>query len=107
MLGMDRHSILLMQQELDRRTRTYHDYETLTQCLDGICRIFEAELRRLNPTIPTLTYDVSDLQRWIESLPDMSMLVYSVGINAYLPHDKEWIKIRVYQHLRRQAQTPQ
>ena len=69
--------------------------------------MFEGELRRLNPTIPTLTYDVSDLLRWVDSLPDMSLLAFSVPVNAYIPHDKDWIKTRLYQHLRRQAQTPQ
>ena len=34
---MDLHVILLMQPEMDRRTRTYHDYETLPLCLDSTC----------------------------------------------------------------------
>lgn len=79
------------------------DYESITQAMDGICRLYEKKLKDINPTSRNLTYDIADLFNFIDGLTDLSALVYDHTIQAYLPHDRQWIKQRTLTHLRRLA----
>lgn len=44
--------------------------------MDGVVKMYEAKLRQLNPDIHNITYDIQDLYNYIESLADLSALVY-------------------------------
>ena len=98
-----KHTILLMQPTANKASRTFMDYETVAACMDGVCGMFERELKRLNPQLRNITYDISDLYRYIDNLADLSALVYSPQINAYQPCNRQWIKQRAFQHLKRLA----
>ena len=50
----------------------------------------------------TLSYDISDLHRYLDSLPQLVALIQDQS-GSYTPHEKDWIKKRVYLHLRNQA----
>lgn len=39
-------------------------------------KMYELRLRELNPTLTDITYDVSNLFAYIDSLADLSALVY-------------------------------
>lgn len=41
-------------------------------------KMYELRLRELNPTLTDITYDVSNLFAYIDSLADLSALVYVV-----------------------------
>ncbi|KAL3687303.1 hypothetical protein R1sor_013612 [Riccia sorocarpa] len=98
-----RHTIILMQPISNRATRTFMDFETVSAAMDGICGIYEKKLKELNPTVHNITYDISDLYKFIDSLTDMSALVFDPSINAYIPYDRQWIKQRAFQHLKKLA----
>jgi hypothetical protein len=71
--------------------------------MDGVCQFLESKLKQ-NKKQSKNTYSVSDLYKWIDSeLTDISGLVYEPNISAYIPHDKEWIKKRIFDQLKRQA----
>ena len=56
------HTILLIQPSGKRpESRTYSDYESLNECLEGVCRIYEEHLKRQHPNAPQITYDVAQL----------------------------------------------
>ena len=55
------HTILLVQPSRSPESRTYSDYESLTEMLEGICRIYEEHLKRNHPKQPSITYDISQL----------------------------------------------
>ena len=88
----------------DRTKRTYYDYENEGAAFDGACRcrhkltarstalvsppslrcaraplgvvkLYEAKLKQLNPQVRQITYDISDLFSYIDSLGDLSALV--------------------------------
>lgn len=99
-----KHTILLIQPQPNKQTRTFMDFETVSQSMDGLCQMFETQLKRLNPQFREVTYDISDLYNWIDALADLSALVFEPQLSAYLPYNKDWIKKRAYTHLRRQAQ---
>ncbi|KAF7830366.1 enhancer of rudimentary-like protein [Senna tora] len=112
----NRHTIILMQTSQNRATRTFMDYESISQAMDGICALYERKLKELNPAIRDLSYDIADLYNFIDGLADMSALVYfslslslcstcsyDHSIQAYLPYDRQWIKQRTFQHLKKLA----
>lgn len=55
---------------------TFCDVCILFVCHDlGICETFEKRLRDANPSLNNITYDISDLYKYIDALTDMSALV--------------------------------
>ncbi|KAF8566701.1 hypothetical protein P879_06995 [Paragonimus westermani] len=98
------HAILLVQPSAKKPdTRTWSDYETVEQCLEGVCKIYEEQLKRENPNAPTITYDISQLFQFIDQLADLSCLEFHEPTYTYVPHPKNWIKENIYVLLRNQA----
>ncbi|EDS39107.1 enhancer of rudimentary protein [Culex quinquefasciatus] len=100
------HTILLVQPARNPETRTYSDYESVNECMEGVCKIYEEHLKRRNPNTPTITYDISQLFDFVDQLADLSCLVYQKSTNTYAPYNKEWIKEKIYVLLRQAAGTP-
>ncbi|KAF5753963.1 putative enhancer of rudimentary [Helianthus annuus] len=98
-----RHTIILMQTSQNRATRTFMDYESVSQAMDGICALYERKLKDLNPAMRNITYDIQDLYNFIDGLADLSALVYDHSIQAYLPNDREWIRNKMFHHLKKLA----
>mmetsp|Transcript_46477 Transcript_46477/g.88749 ORF Transcript_46477/g.88749 Transcript_46477/m.88749 type:complete len:100 (+) Transcript_46477:109-408(+) len=98
------HTIVLLQMTQNTNTRTYLEFETVNLAMDGICQMFERRLKELNPNLRNITYDITDLYDFIDQLADMSCLVLNPQLNAYMPQNKEWMKKRAFQHLKKQAQ---
>ncbi|XP_022852872.1 enhancer of rudimentary homolog isoform X1 [Olea europaea var. sylvestris] len=99
----NRHTIILMQASQNRATRTFMDFDSISQAMDGICGLYERKLKAINPAIRNLSYDISDLYNFIDGLADLSALVYDHSIQAYLPYDRQWIKHKTLQHLEKLA----
>ncbi|KAI3880299.1 hypothetical protein MKX03_011032 [Papaver bracteatum] len=106
MANNNKHTIILMQASQSRATRTFMDYESISQAIDGICGLYERKLKELEPMNRDITYDIADLYNYIDGLGDMSALVYEQSIQAYLPYDRQWIKHRTFQHLKKLASAP-
>jgi len=99
------HTILLLQVNTSLLTRRYYDYRSVSAAIDGLCVLFEAELRaQTKPRAGApLSYGVEDLFAFIDTLGDISMLVFSKQISAYEPKGKEWIKERTVARLKQIA----
>uniref|UniRef100_T1J5Y2 Enhancer of rudimentary homolog n=1 Tax=Strigamia maritima TaxID=126957 RepID=T1J5Y2_STRMM len=97
------HTILLVQPGVKPDTRTYSDYESVNECMEGVCKMYEDHLKRQNPNTPSITYDISQLFDFVDQLTDLSCLVYQRNSNSYAPYNKDWIKEKIYILLRRQA----
>ncbi len=41
----------------------------------GVCALYEKELKRLNPNVGNITYDVSELYTFLDQMTDLSCLV--------------------------------
>ncbi|XP_055965124.1 enhancer of rudimentary homolog [Sorex fumeus] len=98
------HIILLVQSNKRPEGRTYADYESVNECMEGVCKMYEEHLKRMNPNSPSITYDISQLFDFTDDLADLSCLVYRVYTQTYQPYNKDWIKEKIYVLLRRQAQ---
>ncbi|XP_049766898.1 enhancer of rudimentary homolog [Schistocerca cancellata] len=101
------HTILLIQPAPKPETRTYSDFESVNECMEGVCKIYEEHLKRQNPNTPSITYDISQLFDFVDQLTDLSCLVYQKSTNSYAPYNKDWIKEKIYVLLRRQAARSQ
>lgn len=82
--------------------------------------MYERRLKQLNPTLPNISYDVKDLNNFIDHMGELCALVYvvyhlvvaylncltrySAPQKAYLPHDKNWIKQKILNHLQKSVQ---
>jgi len=95
------HTIVLLQPVPKPSSRTFMDYDAVHLALDGVCELFERRLKDLHPNSRNISYDVQDLFTFIDGLTDISMLVQEGGV--YRPFDRNWIKERCYNHLKRQA----
>ena len=81
--GTMSHTIVLVQPTPSKASRTFSDYESVVQALDGVCGMFEKRLKELNPQMRQITYDINDLYRYLDTLHDLSALVFAPG--ACLP----------------------
>ncbi|XP_065184462.1 enhancer of rudimentary homolog [Sycon ciliatum] len=97
------HTILLLQPTRRSDSRTYADFNSKTECLEGVCKMFEEHLKQQNPNSPSITYDISQLFDFIDHLADLSCLVFSSKTNTYMPCNKDWVKEEIYIMLRKQA----
>uniref|UniRef100_A0A914GS80 Enhancer of rudimentary homolog n=1 Tax=Globodera rostochiensis TaxID=31243 RepID=A0A914GS80_GLORO len=95
------HTILLIQSSAKVDSRTWSDYETLTDCMEAVCKIYEEHLKKLNPDVPCIQYDISELFKFIDRLADLSCLV--LDKNVYVPKGKDFIKEQIFILLRGQA----
>eukprot|EP00118_Oscarella_pearsei_P025056 m.307398 g.307398 ORF g.307398 m.307398 type:complete len:103 (+) comp42237_c0_seq1:72-380(+) len=97
------HTILLIQSSPKVESRSYADYESVIESMEGICKLFEEQLKKLNPSSKQITYDISQLFEFIDSIADLSVLVFQKQTQTYAPYGKPWIKDKIYTMLRRQA----
>ncbi len=79
------------------------DFQSIAGALDGLCGLFEKKLKELNPTVPKITYDIQDLYNFIDTHAEVAVLALEPASGTYAPYNKEWVKKKVYQHLKRQA----
>ena len=80
-----RHTIVLAQFTRSKSTRSYIDYESIAQALDGICQLYEQGLKQQNPSLKNITYDISDLYNYIDNLCDLCCLVFQPQSNSSAP----------------------
>ncbi|KAK6021706.1 enhancer of rudimentary [Ostertagia ostertagi] len=53
----------------------------------------------------SITYDVSHLYAFIDKLSDLSCLILNTETCQYVPHNKDWIKEKIFVMLRTQAKN--
>lgn len=51
------------------------DFPGVNAAMDALVKMYEHKLKELNPTIQHITYDISDLYNYLDSLHDICGLV--------------------------------
>lgn len=102
-MSRGKHTIILIQYTGSFQTRSYMDFPSVGAAMDAVVKMYEHKLRELNPQVGNITYDVSDLYNFIDSIYDISCLVFDPQSNKYDPRDKDWLKNKIFAHLRGQA----
>ncbi|KAK2994003.1 hypothetical protein RJ640_005875 [Escallonia rubra] len=86
----NRHTIILMQTSQNKATRTFMDYDSISKAMDVSCsRSWQQEFLCS--------------ERLLNFLSCLSRS-YDHSLQAYLPYDRQWIKERTFQHLKKLAQ---
>ncbi len=70
-----KHTILLVQFTAAVTSRTYYDFETVPEAMNGVIKLYEQKLKQLNPSLKTITYDIADLFGFIDAVGDISALM--------------------------------
>mmetsp|Transcript_75914 Transcript_75914/g.93221 ORF Transcript_75914/g.93221 Transcript_75914/m.93221 type:complete len:103 (-) Transcript_75914:197-505(-) len=99
------HTILLSQYNNNISSKHWDDYDSIPSCMDGVCQMFERQLKKDNPQKKQITYDIQNLYDYIDRLPDISCLVFADKYHVYEPKGKKWIKDQVFKHLKQQANS--
>ena len=97
------HTIILVQYTGNYETRSYLEFPSVPVAMDALVKMYEHKLKELNPKVGHITYDISDLFNFLDSLSELVGLVLNSKINAYEPRDKTWIKDSILGHLKGQA----
>ncbi|GAQ82561.1 enhancer of rudimentary protein [Klebsormidium nitens] len=97
------HTIMLYQLQKAQGSRTWESHDTISAAMDALCARFEKLLKERSPNVRNITYDVSDLFGYIDSLYDISALVLDEELSAYIPCDRKWIQNKALQHLKQMA----
>ncbi|KAK2506030.1 hypothetical protein MC885_006175 [Smutsia gigantea] len=77
------HIILLVQPTKRPEGITYADYESVNECMEAVCKMYEEHLKRMNPNSPSITYDISQLFDFIDDL-QTSAALYNFGLQQNL-----------------------
>lgn len=52
---------------------------------DGVCKLFERSLKKINSSKSKVQYSVADLHDWIDRLTDITCLTYVIVVVKYFP----------------------
>ncbi|XP_049628879.1 enhancer of rudimentary homolog [Suncus etruscus] len=96
------HTILLVQPTKRPECRTYTDYESVNECLEGVCKMYEELLKRMKPNSLSTTYNISQFFILL-MMSDLSCLVYQADTQTYQLYNKDRVKKKIYALLRWQA----
>ena len=68
----DQHCIVLISD----KTKTYLEFPCPQDAFLGVARIYEEQLKLLNPSMKTVTYTIDDLFEYLDSLDDCCCLIF-------------------------------
>ncbi|ALC39391.1 e-r- [Drosophila busckii] len=97
------HIYLLIHPKHEVISRVYCTYDSIDKCLEAICNIYEEHLKRVTPTMPTVTYDIMQLFDFLDSFVDICCLVQQSGSKTYAPYSKDWLKDKIYEKFQKTA----
>merc|ERR1712039_811452 len=100
---IDCHTIMLVQFREKQSTRTYEEYENFSGAVQGLCQMFEQALKLQATESGSAKYTLEELWEFIDELQDIVVLTLNEQTGEYKPHDREWIKRRVFEGLKGQA----
>lgn len=62
------HILLLTQFTNSVRTKVWADFDCVYDCCKHICKMFEDNLKRQNPFLPEITYDITELYDFVDNV---------------------------------------
>ena len=96
-------TILLIQ---SKENRTYINFESINACMEGLATIYEEHLYKTSPVWKLFRIQKFNIVyswfNFIESLKDISVLVYQKDSNMFAPNKRDWIKEKMHKLIQRQ-----
>jgi hypothetical protein len=94
------HTVLLLQATGSKTTRSWYDYESVPNAVEGLVTMYEATRAAANGQG---SYTAVDLFNWIDTFPHCSCMVLDKSSGLYHPRDVNYLKQQIYNNLKRQA----
>ncbi|KAJ1510186.1 hypothetical protein HMI54_014742 [Coelomomyces lativittatus] len=101
------HTLLLLQKTPSIESRTFHDYDSVHQAVEGIIDLFETDLKNKSNSLE-LTYTDDQVYQFLDLFTDIVPLVNEPihgGKLGYVPKDKQWIKTKIHEALMIRAKS--
>ncbi|GJD08012.1 Enhancer of rudimentary [Galdieria sulphuraria] len=95
--------LILVQWNRNKSSKTFYEYSSLEEALQGICSWYENHLRQVQPHLARIRYEANDLLHFLQHLPQLECLLYDSREGKYIPYGQEWIKQRMLGFLTRRA----
>ncbi|KAL5249205.1 hypothetical protein ACHWQZ_G018156 [Mnemiopsis leidyi] len=93
-------SCILLIQPLHRQgSRTYSRYDSLTECLQAVIKVFEEHLKNVFKNDEKISYNVSQLMDFVQNLSDIVILIYNKEFRRYEPYGRKFVKSKIYGYL--------
>lgn len=101
------HTLLLVQYRQGQESRSYGEHETVPGALDSICQMYEQALKlQVSSPEETVKYTLEELIDFVDGLHDIACLVFDSRLQAYVPHNREWIRSKLLKYLQSQLSEP-
>eukprot|EP00828_Plagiopyla_frontata_P044913 TRINITY_DN7507_c0_g1_i1.p1 TRINITY_DN7507_c0_g1~~TRINITY_DN7507_c0_g1_i1.p1 ORF type:complete len:105 (+),score=9.27 TRINITY_DN7507_c0_g1_i1:179-493(+) len=97
------HTIVLMQQDEDSRTRTYLHYSSLGEAIESLLTLYELNLKKSNPDKQSGSYEIQDFYTFLDNLTDLILMEFNPDKKSYFPRGRDWIKVKCFNHLKQQT----
>merc|ERR1712137_63527 len=103
---MKGHTILLVQYESHSNSRTYEEHSHLGDAIDSLCQMYEQVLKmRAGDRQDVAKYTLEELWQFVDGLHDVGCLIFDSQTGEFEPHNRAWIKRRIFEHLKDIAKT--
>jgi len=83
------HTIVLMQAKGDE-SRTYTEYESVRQAVEGLCEIFEANTK-------LEAYTVQDVVDYYKDFEEVMFLEFDNELSNYIPYDTDTVCNKIHE----------
>ena len=101
---MNGHTLLLVQFVENEDSRTYMDSKSPYETLEMILRLYENYLlQKQGRHVSQINYELNDVLKFVDTLFDLSLMVFNEKAAGYTCHGKAWIKGMLHVYLRQLA----
>mmetsp|Transcript_3462 Transcript_3462/g.10720 ORF Transcript_3462/g.10720 Transcript_3462/m.10720 type:complete len:101 (-) Transcript_3462:154-456(-) len=97
------HTILLVKVGQDDADRTWCDVPSVKAACESVLKMYEEHLKRTYPDVANIQYSVDDLFVYLDEFHDLSFMVHDRKTDMYVPHDRDWVKGRIFDMLKKSA----
>ena len=78
-------------------SKQWAEFNSVPKAMEGIIRMYENYLQKINPSVKNITYDIKNLFNYIDRLPECAAMVRDKGV--FVPRGKTWVKEQLYSKL--------
>lgn len=73
------HTILLIQAS-ESGTKTFHEFEGVKACMEGVCKIFDKILLGRYPDKENITYDIVELFDYLDQVSQAGIILTELDL---------------------------
>lgn len=96
------HTVLLVQDT--RKQNSFQSFPKFQLAMEAIINMYEAALKQMNPHLEHISYDISDLNGFIDEKEDLTAMVLDERTFQYDGVSRTDLKNAILAMLQRQAQ---